>query len=110
MEKELSRLLYSKGKNERLRKQLIAFLVYIEKLRDDLKLVENSESEYLNELIREIESLINDFTAAQKVADRTIISLKNEHRKTLLEKLPGIFELFGWQEKIDENGELKDND
>jgi hypothetical protein len=104
-EEELNNFLGQFGKIGQLRKRLIALLISVEDVNVDLNAV-GEEIEEIVELVERIEVLLGGFAISQQMADRIIISLTPKQRKQFIEKVPEILDIFGWQEKFDEGGNL----
>lgn len=100
--KELDNILEANGRIGKLRQLLISFLIHFEDFREFLPLFRRSDAEYLNEMTGRITSLLHDFAVIQKIGDRAIVNFNIEERKILRKKLPEVFEIFGWQNRIDE--------
>jgi hypothetical protein len=105
---EANDFLYESGTLGKLRIQLISFLLFAEKIRAELKNAREAEVEEIDKLIEHFEILLNNFATAQQFADKMIIRLNDEERKFLFQKLPKIQEIFGWDDKIDKDGNIKD--
>jgi hypothetical protein len=106
-EEELKRFLEQFGKIGELRKRLISILVSVEDVHAELR-ANGEDAEDIVELAKKIELLLGEFALSQRMADRMIIGLTPRQRKDLIQEIPEIVDIFGWQKKFDENGNLKD--
>ena len=104
---ELSDFLNAPGKIGRLRKRLISLLICVEDIKDDLK-ANGEEDEEIESLVKKLELLLGEFAMSQQMADRVMTSLAPRERKAFIEEVPDILDVFGWHNKFDEDGNVRD--
>jgi hypothetical protein len=58
------------------------------------------------ELVTKLETLSKEFDVIQKVGDETMAKMTPEQRKHFNIKNPGFFSILGWDNRIDEDGNI----
>ena len=106
-EKELFDLLHETGKIGRLRKRLVALLLCIEDIHENMK-ENDEEDEEISFLVKKIERTLSEFATSQRLADRMIIGLTPQERKAFIKEIPDLLDIFGWRNKFDEDGSIRD--
>lgn len=104
---EISELLNEKGTVGNLRKKILSFLLCVEEI-NELNKKSEREFEEVDITVSHIEHILKDLLVIQQLADETILKMSDEQRRLLKKEAPNVLEIFGWQDKIDEDGKFID--
>src|SRR4030042_477587 len=103
---ELFRFLNDSGKIGMLRKYTISFLITVQELTAEFYTLEDRDCEEAGRLIKNIEFHLHQLTLHQQNADRMFLEMRKEDRQAFYREAPGILELFGWHDKVNEDGDI----
>ena len=109
-EKAFLKILSESGTIGKLRQKIIALLLMVEDLSNDLENGNHGELENARDLIEKLELLLNEFSTSQNIADKILANLTPEKRMVIQKEAPELFDIFGWHDKIGKNGDINDID
>ena len=103
---ELFKFLNDSGKVAMLRKHMFSFLLSVEELRTDVDTPEGHDCAEGQRLIQNLEFRLNQLALYEQKADKMFGEMEKEQRQTLYREAPEVLKLFGWQDKINEAGDI----
>lgn len=81
-------------------------------MRKKIKPLQNGYSKEYYELlkyIKTIEDLVAAFETCQEAGDMAISLMPSETREKYIKEAPGLFQMFGWQGRVDDEGNIVHN-
>jgi hypothetical protein len=109
-EKALLKILAESGTIGKLRQKIIALLLMVEDLGTTFEDENDEEFKNAQNLIEKLELLLHEFSTSQKIADKILTDLSPEKRMVIQKEAPELFDIFGWHDKVGENGDINDID